>query len=75
MPTYKEMIISRNTFNYQGQVLIEKMKIRAPFRYEVIFQNMGCFIYFKQRGPIFLSSRAKTQIHGNEAVVIDSWLT
>ena len=64
------MITSRNTFDYQGQVLIEKMKIRAPFRYEVIFQNTGCFIYFKQRGPKLLSSEVKTQIKSKEAVLL-----
>ena len=64
------MIISRNTFDYQGQVLIEKMKIRAPFRYEVIFQNMGCFIYFKQIGPKLFSSEVKEQLSGNEAVLL-----
>ncbi len=64
------MIISRSTFNYQGLVLIEKMKIRAPFRYEAIFQNTGCFIYFKERGPKLLSSEANTKLKSNEAVLL-----
>ena len=64
------MITSRANFNYQGQVLIEKMKIKAPFRYEAIFQNSGCFIYFKQRGPKLLSSETNAQLKSNEAVLL-----
>jgi len=64
------MITSRSTFDYQGQVLIEKMRIRAPFLYEAIFQNTGCFIYFKQRGPQVISSATRAQMKGNEAVLL-----
>ncbi len=64
------MITSRANFNYQGQVLIEKMKIKAPFRYEAIFQNSGCFIYFKQRGPKLFSSEENAQLKSNEAVLL-----
>lgn len=64
------MVISRNTFDYQGQVLIEKVKILPPFRYEAIFQNTGCFIYFKEKGPKLLSSDVNVQVKGNEAVLL-----
>lgn len=64
------MITSRSTFDYQGRILIEKMKILAPFRYEAIFQNSGCFIYFKERGPKLLSSEINTQLKSNEAVLL-----
>lgn len=64
------MITSRTTFSYQSQVLVEKMKIQAPFRYEAIFQNSGCFIYFKERGPKLLTSQVNTQLDGNEAVLL-----
>ena len=64
------MITSRSTFKYQGQVLIEKMKIMAPFRYEAIFQNSGCFIYFKERGSKLLSSEVNAQLKSNEAVLL-----
>ncbi len=39
------MILSRQIFEYQNQILIEKVSIKPPFRYEAIFQNEGCFIY------------------------------
>ncbi len=64
------MITSRSTFDYQGEVLIEKVKIKAPFTYEAAFQNTGCFIYFKERGPKLLSAVAKTQVQSNEAVLL-----
>jgi AraC-like DNA-binding protein len=64
------MIKARSVFKYQNQVLIEKIKILTPFRYEAIFQNSGCFIYFKDRGPKLLSSEANTQMNSNEAVLL-----
>jgi len=68
--TIKKMITSRSTFEYQGEVLIEKMKIRAPFLFEANFQNSGCFIYFKERGPKLITPRENTQLQGNEAVLL-----
>lgn len=64
------MITSRSTFEYQDQVLIEKVRIRPPFRYEAIFQNTGCFIYFKEKGPQLLSSEVNTRLKSNEAVLL-----
>ena len=64
------MITARSTFKYQNQVLIEKVKILPPFRYEAIFQNTGCFIYFKEQGPRLLSSEVNTRLKGNEAVLL-----
>lgn len=64
------MITSRSTLDYQGQVLIEKVKILPPFRYEAIFQNTGCFIYFKEKGPKLLSSETNVKLKGNEAVLL-----
>lgn len=64
------MIISRNTFDYQGQVLIEQVAISPPFRYEAIFENTGCFIYFKEDGPQLLSPEINVKLQGNEAVLL-----
>ncbi len=64
------MILSRSTFKYRNQVLVEKVKIRPPFRYETIFQNSGCFIYFKEQGPILLSSENNVRVKSNEAVLL-----
>jgi len=64
------MIVARRTFNYQEQVLIEKMTIKPPFHYEAIFQDRGCFIYFKETGPRLVSSDYNKQLQGNEAVLL-----
>lgn len=64
------MITARRTFSYQGQVLIEKISIKTPFKYEAIFQERGCFIYFKDTGPKLVSSENNVQLNGNEAVLL-----
>ena len=64
------MITARRAFKYQGQVIIEKMIIEPPFRYDGIFQNRGCFIYFKEIGPKLLSSENNVQLNGNEAILL-----
>ncbi len=64
------MILSRSTFSYQGQILIEKIKIGTPFKYEAIFKNSGCFIYFKDRAPKLLSADQNVQVNSQEAVLL-----
>lgn len=64
------MIIDRHTFDYQDRVLIEKVMIKTPFKYEGAFQNTGCFIYFKDRAPRLLSSENNVQIGSQEAVLL-----
>lgn len=64
------MVLARSTFQYRDQVLIEKIKIRTPFRYEAMFQNSGCFIYFKEKGPKLLSSDENIQIKSQEAILL-----
>lgn len=64
------MIVDRVVFEYQDIVLLEKMKISTPLKYEAIFQNKGCFIYFKEKGPKLLSSENSVQLKGREAVLL-----
>ncbi|MEP1093805.1 MAG: AraC family transcriptional regulator [Cyclobacteriaceae bacterium] len=64
------MILDRHTFEYQDKVLIEKVIIRTPFKYEGNFQNRGCFIYFKDRAPKLLSSENNVQMNSQEAVLL-----
>jgi len=64
------MIHDHFYFKYQDLVLIEKMRINPPFKYEADFQNRGCFIYYKNRGPLLMSVGEKAQIHGQEAVLL-----
>ncbi len=64
------MVENRITFEYQGIVLIEKIKISTPLKYDATFQNRGCFIYFKERGPKLLSPENNIQLKGQEAVLL-----
>ncbi|AXT52570.1 AraC family transcriptional regulator [Aquimarina sp. BL5] len=64
------MILERLTFEYDDKILIEKVKIGTPFRYEAIFENSGCFIYFKDRAPKLLSAEQNVQVNSQEAVLL-----
>jgi AraC-like DNA-binding protein len=64
------MIISRDSFRYRGQPIIEKLVITPPFRYEAIFQNEGCFIYVSGGSANVQSPSEKLQIKCKEAVLL-----
>jgi AraC-like DNA-binding protein len=64
------MILDRHIFEYDNKVLIEKVIIRTPFMYEGVFQDRGCFIYFKDRAPKLLSSENNVQMKKQEAVLL-----
>ena len=42
----------------------------TPFKYEAIFENNGCFIYFKDRAPRLMSSEQNVQVDSQEAVLL-----
>ena len=64
------MIIERKTFSYKGKVLIEKVLISAPYRYEAIFHNEGCFIQIKGAGTKLLSAEDNLLIENQDAVLM-----
>lgn len=64
------MILDRQTFEYGNRVLIEKIKIGTPFKYEAIFENSGCFIYYKDRAPKLMSADQNVQVNSQEAVLL-----
>lgn len=57
-------------FKYKDFTIIEKMKVSTPLKYEAIFQNKGCFIYFKNGNTKLLSTEHNTEIRGKEAVLL-----
>lgn len=57
-------------FKYKDFTIVEKMKISSPLKYEAIFQDRGCFIYFKNGNTKLLSSEHNTEISGKEAVLL-----
>lgn len=64
------MILSRSTFKYHDKILIEKTRVQTPFKYEAIFQNSGCFIYFKEQAPKLFSQKENVQVKSQEAVLL-----
>lgn len=65
------MILKREKFEYQKEILIERVIIKPPYKYEAIFQNEGCFIYVKGAGSKFLSSENNLTIKENQAVLLN----
>lgn len=64
------MIISRQTFEYNNRIIIEKVILQPPYRHEGVFQNEGCFLYLKKTGAKLLSSEDKLQLAPKEAVLL-----
>lgn len=64
------MIVSRQVFDYQEKPLIEKVKIKVPFRYEALFPNEGCFLYIKGAKTRVLSSESISHHHAQEGVLL-----
>lgn len=64
------MIIERKTFSYKEKVIIEKVLISAPYRYEAIFHNEGCFIQIRGAGTKLLSVEDSLLIENQEAVLM-----
>ncbi|MDW3647290.1 MAG: AraC family transcriptional regulator [Bacteroidia bacterium] len=46
------------------------MNIAPPMLYETVFENSGCFIYFKEKGPQLLSPENKVQVKSQEAILL-----
>jgi len=64
------MILKRQTFEHQNRILIEKVTIIPPYRYEGIFQNEGCFIYIAGANSKFHSSDQIEVTKSEEAVLL-----
>lgn len=64
------MIIERKAFSYKGKVIIEKVLISAPHKYEAIFHNEGCFIQVRGAGTKLLSAEDNLLIESQEAVLM-----
>ena len=64
------MVLNRQTFKYQGKKLIEKVRFKPPLKLEQLFEEEGCFLYFKGEGAHLLSSNDKREMNTHEAVLI-----
>lgn len=64
------MILSHQKFDFRQQCLVEKITIKAPFRFETVFQNEGCFIYFLEGTTKIYSAVDQEAIAPNESVLL-----
>jgi AraC-like DNA-binding protein len=64
------MLLHRQIFKCRDEIIIEKAIFSAPYRYEGVFQNKGCFLYIKGDGSKLLSDDDNIQIKSREAVLL-----
>nr|WP_299066828.1 helix-turn-helix transcriptional regulator [uncultured Allomuricauda sp.] len=64
------MTQNHKSFKYKDFTIVEKLTVSTPLKYEAIFQDKGCFIYFKNGNTKLLSSEHNTEIKGKEAVLL-----
>ncbi|MCV9387144.1 helix-turn-helix domain-containing protein [Reichenbachiella ulvae] len=64
------MILHRQKFEYKGRALIEKIRIQAPFRYEALFEDEGCFLYVNGSPAHFHAADQKITLPSNESVLL-----
>jgi AraC-like DNA-binding protein len=65
------MIVSQQHFDLGSRRVIEKLIIKTPFRYEAIFQNGACFLYFKNEQSILSLPTEKLEIGLTESVLLN----
>ncbi|MTI38934.1 helix-turn-helix domain-containing protein [Fulvivirga lutimaris] len=64
------MILSRKSFLYKEIVVIERITIKLPFRYEASFQNEGCFLFMKDANTKITSVASSSTINHKEAILL-----
>lgn len=64
------MVVNRQVFEYQGRRLLEKVRIKTPFKYEALFEEEGCFLFFKESGSTIFSSETRFQLKEREAILL-----
>jgi len=64
------MIINRENFTLNGKCLVERLIIKAPFKYEALFRDEACFLYFKKGRSEIYSAKEKIEVGNNEFIVL-----
>jgi AraC-like DNA-binding protein len=64
------MILSHKKLDFEGKCLIEKVVIRAPYRYFVHFHDEACFIYFLKGKTTVISPCEQIGIEGEESLLL-----
>lgn len=64
------MVLTHQKFDFNNKCLIEKVVIKAPFRFAVNFQDEACFIYFTEGKATINSASGQTPITQRESVLL-----
>lgn len=64
------MIINHQKFDFKEKSLIEKVTVKAPFRFSVNFPNEACFIYFEEGTTIMNSPHEQVGIKTDDSVLL-----
>lgn len=64
------MILDHQKFEYKSNPLIERVIVKPPFRHEALFEDEGCFLYFKGNCSRLHSSDRKENLNSKESVLL-----
>lgn len=64
------MILKHQKFDFAKKCLIEKISIKAPFKFVTHFQNEACFIYFLEGKTKINSPQEQQIVQANESVLL-----
>jgi len=64
------MLLTHQKFDFNNKCLIEKVVIKAPFRFAVNFQDEACFIYFAEGKTTINSANEQTSVTQRESVLL-----
>ena len=66
------MILDHQKFDYGERRLIEKVTIKAPFRFAVDFPNDACFIYFEEGSTNVNAPYEQVAVGSGESILLYS---
>lgn len=65
------MILSRKSFSYKDTVVIEKVWVQLPFRYDALFQDEGCFLFMKEVPTRVTTATSTQNFSANDAILLN----
>jgi len=64
------MILDHQKFNFKEKCLIEKVTLKAPFRFSVDFPDEACFIYFEEGNNKINSPYDQVKVLSQDSVLL-----
>lgn len=68
--TLKIVVLQHRVFHYREHEIIEKLIIRAPFRYIRPFRESACFLHLKEGNALLYDSDGKLTFQNRESVLL-----